>query len=164
LDLSPETLENQGIELVTNEGYFEVTKGQKEVTGRLPEVTLGEDEVTTPDELVTNEGYQEVTAENLQAIAQTATQPEANQASLPIYQRSDGGFEVSQPKLRKFTYIGGLPLRFTDSENNEIPLTSEMILIEVRRKANAGYVFITLEGIKCDAQGIRLENLREIQQ
>jgi hypothetical protein len=79
LDLSPETLENQGIELVTNEGYFEVTKEQKEVTGRLPEVTKREDEVTTPDELVTNEGYweDEVTAgsendmslENLQAIA-----------------------------------------------------------------------------------------------
>jgi hypothetical protein len=83
---------------------------------------------------------------------------------LPIYQRSDGGFEVSQPKQRKFQYVGSLPLRFIDSEENVIFVTPEMVLVEVRRSVKSEYAHIKLEGIECEDQGIRLVNLREVDQ
>ena len=101
------------------------------------------------------------------AIAQPESKPEANQenlATLPIYQRSDGGFEISQ-KLRKFHYIGRrFAPRFTDLEGNELLVTAEMTLVETRRSVKPEYAFVTLEGIECDEQGIRLENLKEIEQ
>jgi hypothetical protein len=109
---------------------------------------------------------------DLQAIAtpvpanseEAIATPASIEVPLPIYQRSDGGFEVSQPKQRKFQYVGSLPLRFIDLEGNVIVVDPGMVLGESRRSVKPEYVYVTLEGIECEDQGIRLVNLREIQQ
>jgi hypothetical protein len=81
---------------------------------------------------------------------------------LPIYQRSDGGFEVSQPKLRKFQYVGRFIPQFTDLDGNVIVANPEVVLVETRRSVKPEYAHVKPEGIDCEDQGIRLENLKEV--
>jgi hypothetical protein len=111
----------------------------------------------TPIETLNSDSESEL--EFGQAIAPAPTPVEI---PLPIYQRSDGGFEVVQQKLRKFHYVGRFIPQFTDLDGNVIVANPEVVLVETRRSVKPEYAHVKPEEVDCEDQGIRLENLKEI--